>query len=141
MLLQGIGLAWIAMISEAGASYGQFVAPLIIAGIGISMAIPIVSTAVLSAVSPRDMGKASGVNSTLQRFGAASAVAIAAAVFMANGHLGTAASFTAGFRPALAVAAGLSVLGAITALAVAGRRRLPVMAAQPELAEAAAAAS
>ena len=141
MLLQGIGLARIAMISEAGASYGQFVAPLIIAGIGISMAIPIVSTAVLSAVSPRDMGKASGVNSTLQRFGAASAVAIAAAVFMANGHLGTAASFTAGFRPALAVAAGLSVLGAITALAVAGRRRLPVMAAQPELAEAAAAAS
>src|SRR6266852_1132346 len=53
MLLQGIGLAWIATISEAGASYGQFVAPLIIAGIGISMAIPIVSTAVLSAVSPR----------------------------------------------------------------------------------------
>src|SRR5712692_6914427 len=123
MLLQGIGLAWIAMISEAGASYGQFVAPLIIAGIGISMAIPIVSTAVLSAVSPRDMGKASGVNSTLQRFGAASAVAIAAAVFMANGHLGTAASFTAGFRPALAVVAGLSVLGAITALGVAGQRQ------------------
>jgi MFS family permease len=138
MLLQGIGLAWIAAISAAGASYGRFVVPLIIAGIGISMAIPIVSTAVLSAVSPRDLGKASGVNSTLQRFGAAFAVAIAAAVFTANGHIGTAVSFTAGFRPALALVAGLSVLGAITALAVAGRRRVPVMAAQPELAEAAA---
>jgi MFS family permease len=138
MLLQGIGLAWIAAISAAGARYGPFVIPLIVAGIGISMAIPIVSTAVLSAVSPRDLGKASGVNSTLQRFGAAFAVAIAAAVFTANGHIGTAVSFTAGFRPALALVAGLSLLGAITALAVAGRRRVPVMAAQPELAEAAA---
>ncbi len=123
MLLQGVGLAWIAAISAAGASYGPFVVPLIIAGIGISMAIPIVSTAVLSAVSPRDMGKASGVNSTLQRFGAAFAVAIAAAVFSANGHLGTAVSFTAGFRPALALVAGLSVLGAITALAVKASKR------------------
>jgi EmrB/QacA subfamily drug resistance transporter len=123
MLLQGTGLAWIAMGSEAKASYGQFVVPLIIAGIGISMAIPIASTAVLSAVSPPDMGKASGVNSTVQRFGGAFAIAIAAAVFTSNGHLGTAASFTAGFRPALAVVAGLSVLGAVTALAIAGRRR------------------
>ncbi len=131
MLLQGIGLAWIAAISAAGASYGRFVVPLIIAGIGVSMAIPIVSTAVLSAVSPRDMGKASGVNSTLQRFGAAFALAIAAAVFTANGHLGTATSFTAGFRPALTLVAGLSVLGAITALAVAGRPQIPVAAPEP----------
>ncbi len=131
MLLQGIGLAWIAAIATAGAGYGQLVAPLIVAGIGISMAIPITSTAVMSAVAPHDMGKASGVNSTLQRFGAAFAIAIAAAVFTANGHLGTPVSFTAGFRPALAVVAGLSVLGAVTALAVAGRRRVPITAAQP----------
>ena len=131
MLLQGIGLGWIAAVSAAGTGYGRFVVPLIIAGIGVSMAIPIVSTAVLSAVSARDVGKASGVNSTLQRFGAAFAVAIAAAVFSANGHLGTAVSFTAGFRPALTLVAGLSVAGAITALAVAGRPRVPVVAAQP----------
>jgi len=128
MLLQGVGLAWIAAIATAGASYGQFVVPLIIAGIGISMAIPITSTAVLSAVAPPDMGKASGVNSTLQRFGAAFAIAIAAAVFTANGHLGTPLSFTAGFRPALGVVAGLSVLGAITAMAMTGRRRQPAVA-------------
>ena len=131
MLLQGIGLAAIAAFSAAGDGYGRFVVPLIIAGIGVSMAIPIVSTAVLSAVSPRDIGKASGVNSTLQRFGAAFAVAIAAAIFTANGHLGTATSFTAGFRPALTLVAGLSVLGAITALAVAGRPHVPVAAPQP----------
>jgi len=141
MVLQGVGLAWIAAIAAAGAGYGQFVVPLIIAGIGISMAMPIASTAVLSAVAPHDMGKASGVNSTLQRFGAAFAIAVAAAVFTANGHLGTAVSFTSGFRPALTVVAGLSVLGAITALAVTGRRPVPVMVARSAMAEPAAAAS
>src|SRR5205085_2888149 len=81
-----------------------------------------------STVAPQDMGKASGANSTLQRFGAALGIAVTTAVFAANGHLGTPASFDAGLRPALAVAAGLSLLGAVTALAVTGRRR---RAAQP----------
>ena len=128
MLIQGVGLAWVAAIAAAGAGYGQFIAPLVIAGVGISMALPVTSTAVLSAVAPPDMGKASGVNSTLQRFGAAFAIAIAAAVFTANGHLGSPLAFTAGFRPALFVVAGLSVLGGITAIAVTGRRRQPILA-------------
>ena len=131
MLLQGIGLAWVATVATAGVDYGQLVVPLVVAGVGISMALPVTPTAVLGAVAPGDMGKASGVNSTLQRFGAAFAIAIAAAVFAANGHLGTATSFTAGFRPALAVVAGLSVVGAITALAI-GPRRLAATAAQPQ---------
>jgi len=141
MLLQGLGLGWIAVIAAGSTGYGGFVAPLIVAGVGISMAIPIAPTAVLSAVLPHDMGKASGVNSTLQRFGSAFALAIAVAVFTANGHLGTPASFTSGFRAALAVVAGLSILGAVTALGVAGRRRVPQPAAQPNLVEPMAAAS
>jgi EmrB/QacA subfamily drug resistance transporter len=133
MLLQGAGLAWFAAIAATGAAvgYGAFVVPLIIAGVGISMALPVVATAVVSAVSPDDMGKASGVNSTIQRFGAVFAIAVAAAVLTANGRLGSPASFAAGFRPALGVVAGLSILGAITALAVAGRQRVPVVQAPP----------
>jgi MFS family permease len=111
----------------------------IIAGIGASLALPVVSTAVVSAVHPRDMGKASGVNSTLQRLGAAFAVALAAAVFTANGHIGTPVSFTAGYRPALGVVAGLSLLGAVSALAVTTHRR-QVPAAEPAIAELAASA-
>jgi len=132
MLLQGVGLAWFATIATIGVGYGSLVLPLIVAGVGISMALPIAPTAVLSAVAPHDVGKGSGVNSTTQRFGSAFAIALAAAVFAANGHLGTAASFTAGFRPALTVIAGLSALGAVTALAI-GSRRLAVEAAQPDL--------
>jgi EmrB/QacA subfamily drug resistance transporter len=139
MVVQAIGLGWVAALAAAGASYGEFVPPLIMAGIGISMALPIAPAAVLSAVAPPDMGKASGVNSTLQRFGSAFAIAIAAAVFSANGHLGTPVSFTAGFRPALAVVAGLSFLGAVSALAIGSRRPAPV-AAEEQVAELAASA-
>jgi hypothetical protein len=39
-------------------------------------------------------------------------------VFNAKGSLATAATITSGYRSALAVAAGLSVLGAVTALGI-----------------------
>ncbi len=128
MLLQGVGLGWFALIATTGAGYGQLVAPLVVAGVGISMALPIAPATIVSAVLPHDIGKASGVNSTLQRFGAAFAIAIVAAVFAAYGHLGTPVGFDNGFRPALAVAAALSVLGAVVALGVASRRTAAVLA-------------
>ena len=122
MLLQGLGLAWFAWLATTGVGYGQLVAPLVIAGVGISMALPVAPNAIVSAVKPHEMGKASGVNSTMQRLGSAFAIAIAAAVFASNGHIGSAASFTSGFRPALLVVASLSLVGAFTALGVRPRR-------------------
>jgi hypothetical protein len=50
-------------------------------------------------------------------------LAITPAVFRAHGHFGTPASFDAGFRPALATAAVLSLAGAAAALFVAPRGR------------------
>jgi len=131
LALQGAGLAWIALGATSTSGYGPFVLPLIIAGIGISMTVPTVPTSALNALPPADIGKASGVLSTLQRFGAVFGVAIVAAVFSANGHLGSPAAVTSGFRPALAAAAGLSVVGALTALGVGARRRSP-SASQPQ---------
>jgi EmrB/QacA subfamily drug resistance transporter len=122
MLLQGLGLGAFALLTTAGVSYVQLLIPLVAAGIGISMALPVVPTVVVSAVRPHEMGKASGVNSTVQRFGSAFAIAIAAAVFAANGHVGSPVAFVAGFRPALVVVATLSLLGAVTALGVQSRR-------------------
>jgi EmrB/QacA subfamily drug resistance transporter len=121
--LQAGGLAWVALLASAGAGgYGRYVVPFVIAGVGISMSIPTVPTAALSAVSPADVGQASGVNNTMQRFGAAFGIALVSAIFAAYGHLGTAASFTAGYRPAMLGAAGLSLLGAVAAVAI-GRRQ------------------
>jgi EmrB/QacA subfamily drug resistance transporter len=125
MLLQGLGLGWFALVASASVAYGQLVLPLVVAGVGVSMALAATPTAVLSAVDPADIGKASGANSTFQRFGSVFGVAVATAVFAANGALGSPATFVSGYRPALAVLAGLSLLGALTSLAVRGRQRLP----------------
>ena len=129
--LQAGGLAWIAAHATVDSGYAEFALPFILAGIGISMAIPTTPTEALSAVAPQDVGKASGVQNTLTRFGSVFAVAMASAIFAANGHLGSPAGFTDGFRPALMVVAGLSALGAITALAVGGHRRVAA-ATEPE---------
>lgn len=120
MLLQAAGLSWFAMVAATTPRYAALVAPLLAAGIGISMAIPTAATAAMNAVGPHDLGKAASVNSTLQRLGAVFGVAVATTVFTAAGKLDT-ATFTAGLRPALAVAAGLSLLGMLTALALPGR--------------------
>jgi EmrB/QacA subfamily drug resistance transporter len=136
-LLQCIGLEWLAFQAGTDVGYGRLVMPLLIAGIGISMALPVAPTVALSAVAPADIGKASGVNGTVLRFGSAFAVAVAAAVFQAFGRFGTPETFTAGFRPALAVVAGFSLLAALTALAVGRSTAVPAspeagrVAAQP----------
>jgi EmrB/QacA subfamily drug resistance transporter len=118
MALQGLGFLWFAGLLGSGIGYWQSIAPLVVAGIGVSMVLPVTPAAVVSAVSPRDMGKASGVNSTLQRFGSAFGVAIVTAVFAASGSLADSASFTRGLQPAVATAALLSLCGAIAALGV-----------------------
>ena len=108
LAMQAAGLGWVALLAGHTASYAEIVVPLVIAGVGISMAIPTMPLAVMGAVAPRDMG-ASGVLNMLQRFGGVVAVAVASAVFASNGHLGTAVSFDNGFRPALLVPAGMSL--------------------------------
>ena len=131
MAMQAAGLAWIALDITAGASYGELVLPLIIAGVGISMAIPTTPTAALDAVPPADLGTASGVQNTLQRFGSVFGVAIVTAIFSASGSLGSAAGVVAGIRPALATSAGLSLLGALAALATGRRRSAAATSAVP----------
>jgi EmrB/QacA subfamily drug resistance transporter len=122
LLLAGVGFGWMALVATSTVGYGSLVLPLAIGGVGISMALPAAPAAALTAVAPEDIGRSSGVNNTLQRFGGSFGIAVVTAVFAARGHLGSPASVTAGFRPALAVSAVLSVFGAIAALAVARLR-------------------
>jgi EmrB/QacA subfamily drug resistance transporter len=127
------GFVWVASHGSLDTSWIELVVALLIAGIGISMALPTVPTAVLSAVAPQDMGKASGINYMAQRFGAVFAIGIGSAVFSANGHLGTPASVTAGFRPALWACAAFAALAAVSALCISPRRQgavAPVEAAE-----------
>jgi MFS family permease len=121
LFLQGVGLLGLAAVSGVGVSYPTIIIPLVIAGVGVSMALPTTATSVISAVAPSDMGKAAGVSSTLQRFGAVFGIALVSAVFAANGHLGSPASYASGFAPAVATSGVLSLLGSVIALGVPGR--------------------
>jgi len=67
----------------------------------------------------------------MQRFGAVFAIAVASAVFAAHGHLGTPASVTDGFKPALAACAGFALLAALSALAITPPSPEPAPALDP----------
>ena len=116
--MQAFGFGWIIHLVATSAGYTSFVVPFVIAGVGISMALPSVTAGGLNAVPPDLLGKAAGTLNTMQQFGAVFGVAVSTAVFNAHGSLATPEAVTSGYRAALAVSAGASVLGALAALGI-----------------------
>ena len=131
LTLQTLGFAWVAARGSLAASWIELMLALLIAGVGISMALPTVPTAVLSTVIPAEIGKASGINFMAQRLGTVFAIAIGSAVFSAHGNLSTPASVTAGFQPALWACVAFAVLAALTSIAIASRKSDAAIEAKP----------
>ncbi len=123
LVLQGLGFAWIVSLAAGHSDYASYVLPFVIAGVGISMALPSVTAGGLNAAPPELLGKAAGTLNTMQQFGAVFGIAIVTTVFNSKGSLGSAALVTSGFKPALAVSAGISVLGAVAATGMRRSRR------------------
>ncbi len=115
LFMQGVGMAWIALAAGPAMAYGTMVAPLVIAGAGISMAIPSVQNAAMNAVAPGDLGKASGTFTTMRQLGGVFGLSLTVAVFTGAGSYRSAGAFSAGFGPALAVAAAFSLAAAALA--------------------------
>jgi EmrB/QacA subfamily drug resistance transporter len=122
LLMQSGGLGWIAMVAAPGVSYPVLVAPLVLAGVGVSMAMPAAQNAVLGSVAVTEMGKASGVFNTGRFIGGMFGIALLVTVFAANGAVDTPAHFSAGFAAAMKVAAVLSLSGALVGLWLPSRR-------------------
>jgi EmrB/QacA subfamily drug resistance transporter len=121
--LQAVGMAWLALIAEPGMAYSQMLAPFIVAGVGVSMAIPSAQNSVVGSLGVDVIGKAAGANSMMRELGGVFGIAVVVAVFGAAGSYASPASFVDGFGPAIGVTAGLSLAGAIVGLALPGRRR------------------
>jgi hypothetical protein len=121
--MQATGLGWIAMVVGPGAAYSAVIAPLVVAGIGVSMAMPAVQNAVLSSVAVAEMGKASGVFNMGRFLGGVFGVALLVTIFSASGATGSPEGFNSGFAAAMTVAAALSALGAVAGLWLPARRR------------------
>lgn len=130
--LQAVGFGWIALIAEAGMSYGELIPPLIVAGVGISMSFPAAQNSVVSSVPPEAIGKAAGTNSTMRELGGVLGIAIGVAAFAAAGGYASPAEFSDGFVAAMLVTAGLSLLAALAGTAL---PRLGGSPAVPEPAE------
>jgi EmrB/QacA subfamily drug resistance transporter len=124
LLMQAIGLGWIAMIMTPDIAYSTMIAPLVVAGVGVSMAMPAVQNAVLGSVSVVEAGKASGVFNMGRFLGGMFGIAALVAVFSANGAANSPAKFSAGFAAAMMVAAALSLLGAFAGAWLPARHRV-----------------
>ncbi|MEV1317658.1 MFS transporter [Micromonospora arborensis] len=132
LVLQAVGMFWISVGSRGAVNYPELVVPLMVAGCGVSMAMPATQSASVGAL-PRDaVGIASGIYSMMRQLGGVVGVAVLAAVFAAAGGY---ASFATGFARALAGCGVLSLLGALAGLGITNRRssRLGAVAVQPAL--------
>jgi EmrB/QacA subfamily drug resistance transporter len=134
--LQAIGLGWLALIADPSLTYSQMLAPFVVAGVGVSMAIPAAQNSVVGSVAPEAIGKAAGVNSMMRELGGVFGIAVTVAVFAAAGGYASAQAFTDGFGPAIGVAAAMALTGAFAGLALPGRRRATDGPVSSRLAEA-----
>jgi EmrB/QacA subfamily drug resistance transporter len=118
LIATAAGLVWIGVIARTGLPYLELVAPLVLVGCGVSVAIPPTQSVVMTAVPGADIGKASGTFNMLRQLGGVFGIAICAAVFAAHGGYRSPAAFVSGFGPAMFTCAALAVVGAIAGLII-----------------------
>src|SRR5699024_3385867 len=111
LVLSAVGMGWIALIADPELSYGALVLPLVIGGIGNSLALPAIPAAAVGTMPAELIGIASGANSTMRELGGVFGIAVLAAVFGATGSYATPADFATGFTAAMTGVAMLAAFG------------------------------
>jgi EmrB/QacA subfamily drug resistance transporter len=110
LTLQAIGFGWIALIASPDVAYLSLVPPFMVAGCGVSMAMPSSQSVVINAVAPSAIGTASGTFNMVRQLGGVLGIAVAVAVFTGAGGYG---AFSDGFSTAMTVCAGIALAGAV----------------------------
>jgi EmrB/QacA subfamily drug resistance transporter len=121
--LQALGLAWLGLISTPTTPYSEFVAPFILAGVGMGLFFAPVANVVLSAVRPSEEGQASGANNAIRELGGVFGVAVLASVFARLGGYQSGNAFVDGMNPAILIGAAVVAVGAAAAFAIPKHRR------------------
>jgi EmrB/QacA subfamily drug resistance transporter len=113
MALQTAGMFW---VSQGTDQYWKLIVPLVVTGCGISLAMPAAQSAAMAGLPREAVGIASGIYSMNRQLGGAAGVAVLGSVFTAaGGYTGD------GFSRALAGCGVLSLLAAVSGLAIAAR--------------------
>ena len=124
LFLQGIGYLLIILLVNVTNSYIAMAIPLMIAGMGLSMAGPALQKSVLSAVEPIYLGKASGIYNIFRLFGGAIGTTISVIIFNIYGGITNSIVFAHGFDAVLITTGVISLLGIVFSLKLTKRRKL-----------------
>lgn len=111
LILQGIGYLLLAIFVTEHSSYLVMIVPLAMAGVGLSMAGPALQKAVLGAVEPVSIGKASGIYNVFRLMGGAVGTTVSVIVFYKFGNTIDINLFTHGFRAAMVCVGLMSIIG------------------------------
>jgi EmrB/QacA subfamily drug resistance transporter len=131
LLGQAVGFGWIAVAAHGG--YPAMIPPMVLAGFGVSIAMPAVQSAALGAVRPQEIGKASGTYNAMRQLGGALGIAVLSAVFTARGGFATPHAVATGFGDTMAAACALSALGALAGVGVGARKRIDYSTSSPDV--------
>ncbi|PKX78456.1 MFS transporter, partial [Lactiplantibacillus plantarum] len=110
LLSQTFGYFMLGYLVANHAAYVMMIAPLAIAGMGLSMAGPALQHAVLGGVSPAVIGKAAGIYNVFRLLGGAAGTAIAVVVFTVGSRVP--AMNAIGFQTVMFSTALISAIGA-----------------------------
>src|SRR5215468_4079177 len=117
LVLQAIGLGWLAMVTSPTVAYATLVPAFVVSGVGMSLFFAPVANVVLGSVRRDQEGIASGANNAIRELGGVFGIAVLGAVFAARGGYTSGASFVAGLTPPVWV--GAAAIAAATAAALA----------------------
>jgi MFS family permease len=124
LALQATGLIWIGLVVTPTVPYSAFIIPFILSGVGMGMFFAPVANVVLSSVSAREEGKASGANNAIRELGGVLGVTVLASIFAHWGGYVSGATFVAGLTPAVIVGGGVVAVGAVAAALIPARKRV-----------------
>jgi EmrB/QacA subfamily drug resistance transporter len=123
------GFLWMGLTITPGISYAGLVGGFLLAGFGMAMVFAPVSNLLVQSVDEVQIGKASGTNNTVREVGGALGIAVMTAIFTATGSYASGQAYVDGLNPAVLVAAGVLLLGAIISLGAPRLARAPHTAA------------
>jgi EmrB/QacA subfamily drug resistance transporter len=130
LILQAVGLTWLALLITPTTPYADMVVPFVVSGIGMTLFFVPLASLVLSSVPKALEGVASGANSAFRELGGVLGIAVLGAVFSAHGGYRSGQDYVSGMTPAVYVGAVVVLLGAVAALIVPGRRSKRVAGAE-----------
>jgi EmrB/QacA subfamily drug resistance transporter len=123
LVLQAVGLAWIATVTSPTVAYAELVGPFIVSGVGMALFWAPVANVVLGAVSRVEEGKASGTQNSIRELGGVFGVAVLASVWSHYGSYASGQSFVDGMIPAVWIGAAVVAAGAVAAFLIPKRGR------------------